>query len=256
MSAHKKVNRRMNAIRFVIHTDQGMISVHKNSKGMPYIDLDGANGEIALDFIQMVRGNMDGFTRCEVEEARRTREVQGMMGHPTDRDFLGLVRANLISNFPVTTTAITNAHAIFGPDLAGVRGRTVRRPPESVRTDYVQIPRAILEHYQLVVLTVDVMFVNGIPFLASSARGLNLITAEFLSVRTAKNLATHLDQIIALYARGGFRVGTVLMDNEFEKLRPLVPTLSINTMAANKHVPEIERDAASSTHCHSKRCHW
>ena len=119
-------------------------------------------------------------------------------------------------------------------DLAGVRGRTVRRPPESVRTEYVQIPRAILERHQLVTLTVDVMFVNGVPFLVSAARGLNLITAEFLSTRTAKNLAAHIQQIMHMYERGGFRVGRVLMDNEFEKLRPLVPGINIRIVPTVK----------------------
>ena len=102
-----------------------------------------------------------------------------MLGHPTDRDFLGMVHGGMISNCPVTANAVKNAHQIFGPDVAGIRGRTVRRPPESVTTDYVQIPRAILERHQLVTLAVDVMFVNGVPFLVSVARGLNLLTAEF-----------------------------------------------------------------------------
>jgi hypothetical protein len=44
-----------------------------------------------------------------------------------------------------------------------------------------------------------------------------------------------------LYARGGFQVGTVLMDNEFESLRSLVPIIIVNMMAAKEHVPEIER---------------
>jgi hypothetical protein len=63
-----------------------------------------------------------------------------MLGHPTNHDFLGMVCDGIISNCPVTVNAVTNAHQIFGPDLAGIRGRTVRRPPESVTTDYVQIP--------------------------------------------------------------------------------------------------------------------
>ncbi len=157
---------------------------------MPYIDLDGVDGEIALDFIQTIRGNMEGFTRREVEETREARKAQAMMGHPTDRDFLGLVRANLIANCPVSATAVTNANVIFGPGLAEVRGRTVRRPPETVRTDYIPIPGTIFEQYQLVVSTGDVMIVNGVPFLVSSARGLNLLTAEFLSVRTAKKFSS------------------------------------------------------------------
>ena len=36
-------------------------------------------------------------------------------------------------------------------------------------------------------------------------------------------------------------MGTVLMDNEFEKLRNLVSILAINTTAAKEHVPEVER---------------
>jgi hypothetical protein len=150
----------MNAGHFVIHTDQGNIKVQKNSKGMPFIDLDSVEGEVALEFIQTVRGNMDGFTRREIDEARAAREAQGMMGHPTDRDFLGMVRANMITNCPVTVSAAQNANDIFGPDLAGVRGRTVRRPPEAAITDYVQLPRYILERFRVVVLTADVMFVN------------------------------------------------------------------------------------------------
>jgi hypothetical protein len=36
-------------------------------------------------------------------------------------------------------------------------------------------------------------------------------------------------------------VGTILMDNEFEKLQPLVPGININTTAAKEHVPKIKR---------------
>ncbi len=90
------------------------------------------------------------------------------------------------------------------------------------------------------VLTADVMFVNRVPFLVSQSRRLNFLTVEFLPVRTAKSLAARIDQIRHLYARGGFMVGTILMDNEFEKLRPLVPGININTTAAKEHVPEIE----------------
>jgi hypothetical protein len=115
----------------------------------------------------------------------------------------------------------------------------MRQPPEAVRTDYVQLPRFILERYRVVVLTADVMFVNKVPFLVSQSRRLNLITCKFL--RTAKSLTSKIDLIRHLYAGGRFMVDTILMDNEFEKLRPLVPGININTTAAKEHVPEIER---------------
>ena len=58
------------------------------------------------------------------------------------------------------------------------------------------------------------MFVNDVPFLVSLARGLNLFTAEFLPVRAAKSLASRLEQIKHLYARGGFTVrGLIQFEN-------------------------------------------
>ena len=59
----------------------------------------------------------------------------------------------------------------------------MRRPPDSVTTNYVQIPRVILEWHQLVMLAVEVMFVDEVPFLVSMARGLNLATTEFTPSR-------------------------------------------------------------------------
>ncbi len=197
--------------------------------------------ENAVSFIQMVHGSMEGYTQCEVEDARAARKAQAMLGHPTNCNFLGMVRSGMILNCPVTPNAVQNAHRIFGPNLAGVRGRTVRRPPDSVTTNYVQIPHALLEWHQRVTLAVDVMFVNGIPFLVSVARGLNLVPAEHMPTRTAKQLAGGIVCVMDLYLCGGFQVGMILMDNEFEKLRNLVPVLAVNTTAAKEHVPEVER---------------
>jgi hypothetical protein len=234
---------------FVCRTKDGDVMLKNNGKGMLYLDLRELEAKAvlsfapkaALSFMQTVQGNMEGFTKREVKEARKAREAQAMLGHPTNCDFLRMVRGGMISNCPVTSNAVTNAHQIFGPDLAGVWGRMVRRPPESVTTNNVQIPPVILERHQLVTLAVDVMFVNGVPFLVSVARGLNLVTAKFMPSCTAKQLAAGITWMMDLYARGGFQVGTVLMDNEFKKLQNLVPILAINTTAAREHVPEVER---------------
>jgi hypothetical protein len=43
-----------------------------------------------------------------------------------------------------------------------------------------------------------------------------------------------------LYAKGGFQVGIVLMDNKFESLRNLVLIIAINITAAREQVPEIK----------------
>ncbi len=59
--------------------------------------------------------------------------------------------------------------------------------------------------------------------------------------RTAKQLVVGIVHVMDLYSRGGFQVGTVLMDNEFEKLWKMVPVLAVNTTAVKEHVPKVER---------------
>ncbi len=43
-----------------------------------------------------------------------------------------------------------------------------------------------------------------------------------------------------MYGQARFRVRTVLMDGEFEKLKPLMPTIECNTTAAKEHVSKVE----------------
>jgi hypothetical protein len=184
---------------------------------------------------------MEGYTRREVKEARQARDVQAMVGHPTDQEFLRMVHSGMIVDCPVTPTAVLNSNRIFDPPPEGVRGRTVRTTPESVVLDHITIPRAILERHQWVTLASDVMIVNGVPFLVSISRGLNLITAKYTPSRTAKQLAVGIRRVMDVYSRGGFVVGTILADNEFEPLRILLPILAVNTTAAKEHVLEVER---------------
>ncbi len=124
--------------------------------------------------------------------------------------------------------------------LMGVRGRMVRTTPESVIVDHVMIPRAILERHKRVTLAINVMFVNGVPFLVSVSRGLNLITAEYIPSCTAKQLAAGIRRVMDVYSQGRLVVGTILTDNKFELLRILLWILAINTMAAKEHVPEVK----------------
>ena len=105
------------------------------------------------------------------------------------------------------------------------------------------MPRAIYERYKDIVLTADVMFVNGIAFLVTLSRGIRLYTTEHLTNRKKDQLARSLNRITNLYARGGFRVRTIMMDMEFEKVKEQegMELVDVNTTAAREHVGEIER---------------
>jgi hypothetical protein len=81
---------------FVCRTKDGNVVLKNNGKGMPYLNLREFEAEAvlsfapkaALSFVQMVQGNMEGFTKREVKEDRKACEVQAMLGHPTNHEFL------------------------------------------------------------------------------------------------------------------------------------------------------------------------
>ena len=117
----------------------------------------------------------------------------------------------------------------------------VRRKPERVDTEIIKIPRDFYALHHFVTLTADVMFVNGIPFLTTLSRKIQLRTAEFLPSRTASQLSKSLKKVMRLYYRGGFNVRVILMDMKFVKLADEFDVVEINTTAAREHVGEIER---------------
>jgi hypothetical protein len=72
------------------------------------------------------------------------------------------------------------------------------------------------------------------------SRGISLVTIEFLSSRTAKQLANSIERVVRIYGRASFIVQTSMMDMEFEKFKDLLPNIALNTTAAREHVGEIE----------------
>ena len=57
---------------------------------------------------------------CQVRRITKSEEL------PSEKDYQGMVSSNMIENCPISTSDVSNAHVIFGPDLASVRGKTVR----------------------------------------------------------------------------------------------------------------------------------
>jgi hypothetical protein len=203
---------------FQVHTPSGVVEFKPTPQGLhalhlqenpdaAYLLVTGSDSPQAPDerlLVNTVRQNYEGFTKKQIEHAERARRLMGMIGAPTERDFQGMVRHNYIKDCPVTNEDVINAHTIFGPDLINICGKTVRRKPDRVVTDYVAIPRDFFTRHHIVTLVADIMFVSGIPFLVSSSRRINLITIEHAPQCTASKLGSLLDRIIRVYAHAVF----------------------------------------------------
>jgi hypothetical protein len=76
---------------------------------------------------------------------------------------------------------------------------------------------------------------------------LKFVPAKHVPVQTATSLSKHIKRVLEVYGQTGFRVRTIPMDGEFEKIKPLLPTLECNTTAAKEHVSKAERSNSERT---------
>eukprot|EP00804_Cyclotella_cryptica_P029934 CCRYP_017818-RB/>CCRYP_017818-RB protein AED:0.41 eAED:0.41 QI:0/0/0/1/0/0/2/0/209 len=143
----------------------------------------------SLVMVQTVCGNFKGYTRKDMDTARMACEVQAMMAHPLDETLKHLVSStNAMRNIDISVPAIANAKKLLGPNLGGVRGKTVRQRPSAMRPESITIPWDLYKWYKNVTLTANVMFVNGLPFLVTLLQDIKLGSVELLPSHTAKHL--------------------------------------------------------------------
>ena len=89
--------------------------------------------------------------------------------------------SQLIANLPVGRSDIVAAECIFGPNLGALKGKTPKHRSVPVAGATDGVPPSILNQFQEVVLAIDLMFVNKLPFLITVSRGLCFGTVEFLN---------------------------------------------------------------------------
>ena len=103
----------------------------KNAEAMPKF-------EIQL-VIQLVSENIEGFTKHEVEAAKRTKKLYHSLGCPSIAMLKNLIRMNAIKNCPVTTEDITIAKKIYGPNPSKLKGKSTRSQPPAVINNDIEL---------------------------------------------------------------------------------------------------------------------
>ena len=160
---------------FNVHTKNGIVKFKRNKEGLYtykpntsfYNEVAEAKRNETSHMVTTVTENKVGFTKRQVEDAKRARKLYHTMGCPMVQNFKHLLRQNIIQNCPVTAEDVDNAEKIFGPDIRAMKGKTTRKKPTPVKKDEVAIPKELLDKNSKLTLCMDVMFINGMPMLTS-----------------------------------------------------------------------------------------
>jgi hypothetical protein len=108
---------------------------------------------------------------------------------------------------------------------------------------YMAVPHEILSANKYVTLSGHLFFVKKAPFFATFSDHINFTTSEHIADRKLKQLVQASMNVQVVYTARGFHVKYMLMDGEFVpwKYELALAGIELNTTAANKHVPKIER---------------
>jgi hypothetical protein len=75
---------------------------------------------------------------------------------------------NIIQNCHVTVEVVNIADKIFGPDMSSLKGKSTRRKPKPVGTDFIEIPKELIMKHHNVELCMDTMYVNECGMLTAN----------------------------------------------------------------------------------------
>jgi hypothetical protein len=131
---------------------------------------------VQANFINTVQENMMKYSRRQVDRANKAKELYGIVGNPSIADFKIMIKFGLITNCQVTLEDINIATDIYGPDIAALKRKTVRKRPLPVRADFIKVPRERLTIQKHIQLVAGVLFVNGMPFELPISININLTT--------------------------------------------------------------------------------
>jgi hypothetical protein len=123
-----------------------------------------------------------------------------------------ILRSNQIKDSPVTVEDAMAAFKIWGPSVAALKGKTVRKRPEPIKTDIVSIPKEICALHKEVTLTIDIFLVNKIPFFLTLSRVLYFTMVTHLPNRSLDQIFKALKGIFYYYLQQGFRVTFIMGD--------------------------------------------
>ena len=155
----------------------GDFQVHTNIKKMYFKRLPcglyalDARKQSSFSMIDTVDENKQIFTPRQIQQAQQARDLYKIIGFPSLKDYKHAMQMGLIKNSKISSSDIKNMTTIFGKNLSAIQGKTTRGKLSSVRFDYINVPKELLDAQQDVIFTVDIMFINGIPFMITLSRG-------------------------------------------------------------------------------------
>ena len=218
---------------FVVHKSDTMkCYFHESKEVLFYLDSQLDLNTVA--FITTVEDMESLYSNRDIHNAKAARKLQCIIGQPNSWYFQHLIQNNLLPGCNLTANDVKIVDHIYGHDLGSIKGKTVQSSSEQVKIPTSSISPELMAKYQCVILTVDVMFVNKIPFFITTSCDIKFNTIKMLGSQTNKVFIASIQQVLKIYNTQGFKVDTILADGQFEPIHGETADLGIRLYTTSR----------------------
>jgi hypothetical protein len=214
---------------------------HKS--GLHVYDPEDARGLASYSFMETVMSNKALFTKRQIHSANLVCNLQAGLAFPSDPNMVWALQSNMIKDCPLAVKDMRTGTTVWGRNIVMLKGKTVRTTPPLVRQDVIEIPKEIRELHK-VTFTIDIFFVNKIPFFLTHSLVICFLSVTHMSNRKALTIFHALKAMCNYYLQRGFQVVFIKGDGEFAPLQAWMDMAygapQLNLGSANEHVPEAE----------------
>ena len=109
----------------------------------------------------------------------RSRDLFNKLGMPGYKKYFRTLEKNQIRNCRVTIDDAKVSMHIFGREPASIKGKATRKKPQAIGAmPLVEIPATIMDLHPTVILSMDYVYIQGIPMLHTISSGYTFRTIE------------------------------------------------------------------------------
>lgn len=146
--------------------------------------------------IQTVHGNMNKYSKREVQRAQIAKDYLRKLGGITPGTLVKLLGNNRIANPEINSQDVARCLDIYGKDiLQNLKGKTTRNKATTYEREYDIVSKSLVKEEQI--LYIDIMFVNKIPYLVTKTSSpLSYRVVRKLKGRNAKEIFSKLARIL------------------------------------------------------------
>ena len=195
--------------------------------------------------VTTVATNMAMFTKREIDQAAKARELLARMGFPSVSQAIAILNSG--SNFDVSARDFQIADAIWGKDIASQKGKTGKRSTQSAD---VSLDAKIVQ--QLQILSIDIMYIEKVAMLIGVSTPLGLTIATVMNSfdlgkpsRAAVVLTKAIKYFVEVLSSQNFKTSVIMCDGE-GAMSNIIPELNslgieVDISGAGGHVSRVER---------------